>query len=228
MQSIHQTLSFVIVLQEFAAIACFMIQVPFAYFIALSYFRIKLAYLNKEVSKGLYIYSVAVKPFCLIAMNLIHMWFVNSPERDYGFVAHYIPYMTFKIAVMLTAIEQVMYYSALNKLGVPKWLANGYVYFLIALTITYSVCIFSIILGSPILDSAHNLEDRKIMLGMAKIYDVCSGLLPCIFSGLQIFNGDNNTVTFGHQGKDGNLAFERRQTVDEEANYVQVPTAVCA
>lgn len=207
--------------KEFAAVTIFLVQVPLSIFIILSYFRIRLAYMNGEISKGLHDYSILIKPFCLISMTSLHMWFVNSPQHSYpegyGFTGHYIPYMTFKLSMMLMAVEQIRYYTELKLISVGPTLGKIYIWFIVILTLFYVACTISTIMGSPILDSKNNKTDNAIFVAMLGIFDICSALLPMIFSGIQIFNGDNNTITFGHQGSDGLPAFEKKQTDEEES-----------
>ena len=122
--------------------------IPLCLFHILSYFRIKYEYLIKrEIPAGVYTFSKVVTPYNFFASLYCFMWFVNNPDDDYGFIAHYVPYAIFQLMTALMAIQQVYYYTMKDRLpwNVPPRMARIYLYILTALTI-FSVLFVSIII----------------------------------------------------------------------------------
>lgn len=197
--------------KEIAAILLPLFTVPMLLFLILSHQRAKLSYLNEEIPKSLYTYSKFMTPFCLMCVSLVHLWFVNDPDKSYpegmGFIGHYLPYAGFQISLGLIAINQLYYAIHLKKIpfNIPAKIAKVYVYFVIVLTFCCQVCTLSIVFGHPILDSAKTGPDgngtweRDVFTTMADIYVVVGLAGPFIFSLWDIFNGDTNTFTVAHQ-----------------------------
>ena len=167
-------------------------------FCFLAHYRTRYAYETGEVPKWLLAYSTITTPFCFMSMCWTYMWFVNSPDDQYGFLAHYIPYLAFQITLAFVAFHQVAYLYYLDKipLGLPPAVAVGYVIFLVLLTIVYTVYVVSILMGTPIWDSVHNDADRVFAEVMAKIYSICVLIIPPVLAAVERRNGDVNTITF--------------------------------
>lgn len=195
--------------KEIAAIMVFFHVFPMNCFLCLSHMRTYLAYKNKEVPKWLLTYSTFSTPFCIIATGLIHLWFVNGPQMEYpdgyGFIGHYLPYMGFQISLGLVAIQQLHYYIAIDKIpfGISPALATFYVRFVIVVTLLCQLCVLSIMMGHPILDSkAGGVEgtwERKAFVILGDVYAFTGLIGPLVFSFADMRNGDTNTITFEHQ-----------------------------
>jgi hypothetical protein len=178
---------------------------PMHIFLCLSHMRTYLAYKNKVVPKWLLIYSSITTPICVVATGLIHLWFVNSPQMKYpdgyGFIGHYIPYMAFQISLALVAIQQLHYVIAINKIpfGFSPKFATFYVRFVIAVTILCQICVITILLGRPLLDSKAGGKDgtwqRTAFNLLGSTYAFTALIGPMVFSFVEIVNGDSNTFT---------------------------------
>jgi len=193
--------------KEFAALAIPFVTLPMALFLIFAFFRAQASYLNKEVSESFYKFAKWNKPFNIYTMVVLHMWFVNSPQdsEGYGFVGHYIPYAMFQIAIALIAIEQCWYYIELNKIpfGLKRGIMKGYVIFLALLTVVYQLIVWTILAGTPILDSKNNLSDRAIFDFLGKLYAFSILIVPLPVSWIEYKSGDNNSITFNVQGLPG-------------------------
>jgi len=197
--------------KEIAAILLPLFTIPMILFLILSHQRAKLSYLNKEIPKSLYTYSKFMTPICLVFNSLVHLWFVNDPDKSYpegmGFIGHYLPYAGFQISLGLIAINQLYYSIHLKTIpfNIPENIAKIYVYFVIVVTICCQMCTLSIVFEHPILDSAKTDADgngtweRDAFQTLANIYVVTGLGGPFIFSIWEIFNGDTNTFTVAHQ-----------------------------
>lgn len=165
-------------------------------FCVLSYMRDLEAYKNKEITKGLLTYSKIATPLCIVFFSLIHMWFVNTPQGDYGFIAHYIPYMMFQWGIGLVAIHQAHYLVQVNKIpfGLPKSAAYCYAWFMALFTPMCQMLVISILAGHPILDSVNNLKHRAIFLLIGKIYAFTALIVPLIFASANLQTDDTNTI----------------------------------
>jgi hypothetical protein len=178
-------------------------------FLILSYFRTKLAVLNGEVEPWLLTFAKITTPIEIALSSVLHLWFVNSPQMEspegYGFIGHYLPYMGFQISLVLVAINQLYYTIAIDKIpfGVPAWAATYYVRFVIITTIVCQACVISILMGSPILDSAaggkEGTWEREAFVILGKVYASTALFGPFIFSCWEMRNGDTNTFTIAHQ-----------------------------
>jgi len=102
--------------REIAAIMLPLSAVPLSLFYVLLYFRMQ--YLAKigKIPTSLYTYTKYTTPYNILAFSLMHMWMVNSPDRDYGFMFHWVPYAAVQWATVLTGIQQVWYHIAVEQI----------------------------------------------------------------------------------------------------------------
>lgn len=211
--------------REVGAILIVFMILPFATYIFLAHKRTWYAYECGRVPRWLYIFSTAVTPFNFISVCWCYMvskhrsgaggcrfcvflisvfaftssqWFVNNPDDDYGFLAHYIPYLTFQIMLALVAFQQVAYLACIDKLpcSVSPKIAWAYVVFLTALTIVYAIYVISILADNPVWDSVNNEADRLFAQIVSKVYSVFVLIFPVVFAFIERRNGDLNTITF--------------------------------
>jgi hypothetical protein len=184
--------------REVGAILLIFFILPMASFLFLSHYRTKRAFQMGQVPAWLLTYSTVTTPFNFLATSWCYMWFVNSPEDTYGFIAHYIPYLAFQIMMALVAFHQVFYLIYKNSLpwGIPSWAAVAYAIFLTVLTIVYTIFVVSILVGQPVWDSVHNDADRIFAEVIAKLYSVCVLILPVLFSYKHRQNGEYHTISF--------------------------------
>lgn len=172
-------------------------------FLILAHYRIKVISMNNVNCTWVYTYSKIVTPFNVFVTAIVHLWFVNDPEKNYpdgyGFVAHYVPYALFQTSLSLVAIQQLWYYTGINKIpfGAPVWLAQAYVRALFILTICYQAIVITILMDKPILDSvAGGLEgtwQRTLFMAITKVYFIMALIVPIILSAKESHNGDNIT-----------------------------------
>jgi len=190
--------------KEYAALAIPFVTLPMVIFLLLSFFRAQVSHLNGVISDNFYTFVKWNKPFIIYVMAVLHMWFVNSPQDSdgYGFIGHYLPYAMFQIGIALVAIEQCWYYIELNNLpfGLKRGVMIGYVIFLCVLTLVCQLLVWTIIVGTPILDSKNNLDDRAAFEFIGNLYAFCVLIVPLPISWVEFRSGDNNSVTFGVQG----------------------------
>jgi hypothetical protein len=195
--------------KEFAAIAVCFFVFPFQMFLVLSHMRANLAHKNNEIPAWQVTYSTITTPFNLLTTGIIHLWFVNSPQMaypdGYGFIGHYIPYFLFQITMSLVAIGQLHYVIAVDKIpwNISAAIATFYVRFVIFITIFCQACVFAILAGHPILDSAaggvEGTWERTLFVFVGNVYALTALVAPLIFSFTEMRNGDTNTITFAHQ-----------------------------
>jgi len=129
---------------------------------------------------------------------MIHLWFVNSPQGDLGFIAHYIPYMMFQIGVGLVAIHQAHYLIQVKKIpfSLPRWAAIWYARSVVFLTILCQVLTISILAGHPILDSKGDEGQRAIFQKIAKVYAFVALVVPIVLASISMKNDDMTTIEF--------------------------------
>jgi hypothetical protein len=127
------------------------------------------------------------------------MWFVNTPDTRAHFLGHYLPYVALQLAVGLLAIQEVAYliYNGALPFGASVGLAKGYLCLLLLVTVACQVAVFSLLLGHPILDSAHDPKAAVIFQVLMYTYSSLAILAPIFFAARNRKNGLVSTITFG-------------------------------
>jgi hypothetical protein len=77
--------------------------IPMCMYVFLFHVRLMRAYNKKKITRSLLLFSSVVSPFNAFAMSMLHIWFVNPPDGDFGFIGHYVPYAMFEYALALMA-----------------------------------------------------------------------------------------------------------------------------
>jgi len=195
--------------KEIFAILLPLFTVPMIAFLILAQWRAKLTVMNKEAQPWLYTYYRITTPFCVFVIGICHLWFVNDPEKSYpdgyGFTGHYIPYALFQTAMVLVAIGQMNYYVATENIpfGLPVGIARAYVWAFAIIAFVYQCTVISILMGTPILDSAagglQGTWQRSLFQAMVFVFKVLILYCPIILSIHEARSGDTNTITFGNQ-----------------------------
>jgi len=178
--------------KEVASILLPLVFVPMILFIILDHFRIRVSYGNKLISNGLYTYSKWTSPIAVLCTSMIHLWFVNDPDKTfpdgYGFNAHYYPYVAFQAALVMIAIQQVWYHTETNNIpfNVSPRVAMLYLKGVIFITVLSQVSVFSILNGTPLFDSAKGGEEgtweRVAFKTLSHIYLVVALVVPIFCS----------------------------------------------
>jgi len=192
--------------KEIAALLLPFISYPLCLFLILDYFRIKVSFGNKLIPELLYKFSKWTTPIALLFTSWIHLWFVNNPDKTfpegYDFIAHYLPYVAFQVALAIIAIQQVWYHIALDNIpfGFSPTIARIYLKLAVFLPFFYQMCVFSILLGSPIFDSKKGGDEgtweRVVFRLLTRIYPVVAMVIPIICSFWEAFlSKDPNRYT---------------------------------
>jgi hypothetical protein len=174
---------------------------PMNMFCVLSYYRIKMDYMQGEIPKGVWLYSKITTPFIFLSFTFFYMVFVNSPSGDMlDFTLHYIPYMVWQTGMVLQSIEQCLYliYKQ-NTISIPFGLSTsalkGYCIFIVALGIYYTIFVWSFILESPILDTTDPLQN-KFAQAVMYTFDVVVVLIPTYCAYIASKNGNVSVIDF--------------------------------
>jgi hypothetical protein len=168
--------------------------VPTSLFVALSYFHTKKDYDCGRIPRWLWRFTQATTPFNMVAILQFGMVFVNGPEQDYGFVAHYVPYLLLQTSFGFLAIQQIL--NGINTgtipFEAPAWFAKLYTVTLITVVVTYEVYIISTIAGGNIFEKSNPalLLFSKILVNL---YSVLVIGMPTIFA-LQEQSKDSDTM----------------------------------
>ncbi|MBI3269419.1 MAG: hypothetical protein HYZ53_10400 [Planctomycetes bacterium] len=172
---------------------------PMAGFVLCSYFRTYDAAKEGRVPMGLQTYNKIITPFVLLSVCYTYMWFVNSPDGEYGFIAHYLPYVALQLALGLLAIQEVGFlaYTGALPFGASVRLAKGYLVVLLLTTALCQVAVFSLLLGVPILDSAKSPGDRTAFQALMYFYSFLAIVMPVFLAAKNRRNGRVSTITFG-------------------------------
>jgi len=183
--------------KEVASILLPLVFVPMILFIILDHCRIRVSYGNKLIPKGLYTYSKWTSPIAVICTSMIHLWFVNDPDKDfpegYGFEAHYYPYVAFQVALIIIAIQQVWYHTETGNIpfNVSPRGARLYLKGVIFITVLSQVSVLSILHGTPLFDSAKGGEEgtweRTTFNVISKIYLGVALVVPILCSFWEFF-----------------------------------------
>lgn len=174
---------------------------PMMLYVFLYHYRLKArSKTHGDIPSWLIRFSQITLPYNIATFALLHMWFVNSPEGDYGFIPHYIPYLMFQVALSLILFMNVQYIiSANNLIGFVKnrpWVVWTYQYFSLSLTII-SICgVITLLAGYPIFDSVNNMTEQIIFRIISYVYGLNIVVAPIVFSAIQRLNGDENVITY--------------------------------
>lgn len=153
---------------------------------------------EKTVGYGFLWYSRITWVYNAFAFLMLHLWFVNDPTGDYGFLGHYIPYIMAQVALAFMAISQVHYLKATNELpwNIKDWMANVYLGLIIVLTLMSQIFGLAIALGRPIIDPKNNPAHRVFFETVSDIYVPLVFFVPLLFAKPNLQNGDVHTITY--------------------------------
>lgn len=181
-----------------AAIQIPFVIIPLVLYVGLFHLRLNQAYKNKKITRSLLLFSQIVSPFNAFAMSMIHIWFVNPPDGDYGFVGHYVPYAMFEYALALMAILQTCYLTQTSQrpCGLPHWSGIVYASTLIINTTVSFVCVVALLAGKPILDPVNNQVHNLIFRIISYVFLVQTFVVPTIFAAIERKNGDSNKISY--------------------------------
>jgi len=184
--------------REVGAVLIIFAILPFVAFHTLSFFRTKRQYENGTCPKWLHTYNVVTTPFNILVTCWSYMWFVNNPDDQYGFLAHYIPYLLFQIMLAMVHFQQAVYLICIDKLPfrAKPWVAKSWVVFIVGLTIFYAIFVCSTLAGNPVLDSKNNDRDRLAAQIIFFTYSILFIFFPLAVSCANRKNGDVNTLIF--------------------------------
>ena len=182
---------------------------PMTIFLILAHYRNQLVYVNApddKEAKSLYWFSKYSTYYTVSSLQMVHLWFVNSPDAAYpdgfGFIGHYIPYATYQFALALMAAMQVKYDIITGNIpfSVPAPVARSYVVFIFGLTAIYQTITIALFVGTPILDPKNGGLDLVVFKVVTKLYTLCSLVVPTACSVWTIFySGDTNTFKMALQ-----------------------------
>lgn len=151
--------------------------------------RINDAFKEKKVPR--YIFLIAATFFPL------EILLTENPEES-GFLFHYLPYIGFKILLLLTPFENVLYFHAMKALpfnnNPPA--AIGYLFVLFTVTFLGVLLGMSVALGNPILDTVHNDNHRLFLQSLSRFYFFLAIPVPLVLSGLELKRSPKHTLSF--------------------------------
>merc|ERR1712194_209605 len=140
-------------------------------------------------------------PYNAGVMAILHLWFVNPPDGEYGFLGHYIPYLMFQFALALMSIQHVLYlthkHDAIFPCGVKKWMAWVYVGVFTFCVIASFVSVISILGGTPLMDPRNDPTALAISQALAAMIAIMIFVMPIVFAAVERRDGDANTITYG-------------------------------
>lgn len=173
--------------------------IPMALFVVTAHYRTRDAVVEGRVPRSLATYSTITTPFVLLSVCYTYLWFVNSPDGDYGFIAHYLPYVALQLALGLLAIHEVRFLIHTGRLpfGASPALARTYLWLLLAITVACQVAVFSLLLGVPILDSVNDPGQRTAFQILMYTYSFLAIVMPIFFAARNRKNGLISTVSIG-------------------------------
>jgi len=172
--------------------------IPMGSFVVLSYYRTSDAATEGRVPKWLQAYNKLITPFVFLSVCYTYMWFVNAPDGDYGFIAHYLPYVALQLALGLLAIQEVAYlgYTGALPFGASVPMAKGYLVVLLLTTLACQVAVFSLLLGVPVLDSPNDPAASTAFQILMYFYSFLAIIMPIVLAARNRKNGDVSTITF--------------------------------
>ncbi|MGB8701673.1 MAG: hypothetical protein WCD18_19840 [Thermosynechococcaceae cyanobacterium] len=169
-------------------------EIPFLLYVIFNFLRIHDAYRENQVPKYTFLIAAIFLPIEIILtvwFRLVFVW-----DSEISFLNHYLPYVGFQLLLCMTAVENVLYFDAVNALPFNhRSLAIGY---LVALfTITFLCILFglSVALGHPILDSAHNADHRFIFKLLSNLYFIMAVPVPLILSFVELKRSPQHTLS---------------------------------
>ena len=126
----------------------------------------------------------------------LHMWFVNHPESDYGFIGHYIPYLMLQIAFAFGHILNINYLICVENLpwGISPKLAWSYLGLFLALTIFSVVFVITTLAGNQILDTLDNEAGAIIITAISGLWVFLAFIGNAILAAKERKDGDNITL----------------------------------
>mmetsp|Transcript_25604 Transcript_25604/g.40690 ORF Transcript_25604/g.40690 Transcript_25604/m.40690 type:complete len:300 (-) Transcript_25604:98-997(-) len=182
--------------REVSAILLLFFIIPMSVFVVTSYFRTRAALKKGVVPRWCHVYSLVISPYCLLATGWTYMWSVNPPDDEYGFIAHYLPWLALQIAISLLAVEQCFYLIHTDRLplGAPPVVARLYVAVLLLSFSTETLVTTTTLAGTPVIDTKqHPLVGQFILYS----FQVLAMWMPIVFAALERHNGNDTTLTIG-------------------------------
>lgn len=185
--------------REVSALLVLFFILPMAAFVMCSYYRTYDAAKEGRVPMHLQAYNKIITPIVFFSVCYTYMWFVNPPDGEYGFIAHYLPYVALQLALGLLAIQEVGYliYEGALPFGASVKLAKGYLALVLLTTVACQVAVFSLLVGYPILDSPNDPTARFLFQFLMYFYSFLAIIMPIFFAARNRKNGQVNTIVFG-------------------------------
>jgi len=112
-----------------------------------------------------------------------------------GFIFHYLPYMLWQAGMIIMAIQHNYYLIETDKLrdiGISKKKLTLYNTFIILAGATYTLFVWSFILGTPLWDTTEN-PGKAVGIFAMYGFDAVVVLLPAVFAAIEAY------VTFPHE-----------------------------
>eukprot|EP00485_Elphidium_margaritaceum_P001012 CAMPEP_0202695068 /NCGR_PEP_ID=MMETSP1385-20130828/8756_1 /ASSEMBLY_ACC=CAM_ASM_000861 /TAXON_ID=933848 /ORGANISM="Elphidium margaritaceum" /LENGTH=307 /DNA_ID=CAMNT_0049351029 /DNA_START=40 /DNA_END=963 /DNA_ORIENTATION=+ len=174
-----------------SALVVMLNSVPMCLFVVLSYLRIRQDYAQGQVNKALYVFSAICTPYNFLAYLYFYMVFVNSPYDKSSFIAHYLPYMFYQIALMLTAFEQCFYVLQKNLIpfNASPLLVKIYLALLVAVCLFYTIFVWSFLADAPIIDTTKT-GPRSFAVFIMFTFDVMAVIFPAFMAGYHCYYTD--------------------------------------
>ena len=124
------------------------------------------------------------------------MWFVNNPETDYGFLAHYIPYLMLQISFAFGHILNINYLICVENLpwGISPKLAWSYFGLFLSLTIFSVVFVITTLAGNQILDTLDNEAGATIITAISGLWVFLAFIGNVILAAKERKDGDSITL----------------------------------
>jgi len=189
--------------REVAAVLTPLATIPLVLFYTLNLYRMK--YLAKigKISGALNIFNLVTTPYNIFVFCLMHLWFVNPPDGEYGFVAHYIPYALIQWAGVFTAIQQLWYYIELDcvPFGLGKGFGKMFVAVFLGLTLYSQNLVVTVLVTQ---DYANGVPDPNGTFKevLTYVYFAFCFVLPAIFS-YGAIKGDGVMDKFTYEAIEG-------------------------
>jgi len=177
-----------------------LIQVPLMLYVVIWHCRLRKQYKMGNAPWWLYYMSRLFTPYNFITVAELHLWFVNNPNDNYGFTAHYIPYLMFQITMCLMVMMNICYLTTVQgKLfwGIKPWLAWGYFCLITALTIFYIVFVVTTLAGVPVVSATRSGSELVISKILTTLWSILALFGTLVFSGRERLDGDTITLDLG-------------------------------
>jgi len=179
-----------------AAILIPLYTVPTLGYIILTHLRLARSVKKGEVPFWLLQTSRILSPFNFLAVALLHLWFVNNPDGEYGFIAHYIPYLLWQMALTFMGMMNVQYLIYKNDLPWSVKPSIGWAYqgIFVAFTLISIIGVITILAGTPMLDTNNSASERAAFRAISSIYGIMILIFPIALSARERMNGDTITL----------------------------------